>query len=292
MRSVLGNRLTIGWLLLPSIILYTVSVIAPIIWSGYYSLFDWSGFGEQTFIGFGNFAMMIGDAELWGAVGNTLVFTLWQIVLQVGGGLALAVLLSRLPIFQRAFQTMYYLPVIISTVALAQMFKKIFAVTPTGLVNQVLSQFNPAWEHFEWLSSVDRALGMVIATVGYKDIPIYMLIFFAALLTVPREFEEAASIDGASAWQTFWRIKIPHLRPAIAANVVLVLNSSLREYDVPRLLTGGGPLQASETQALYMYKQAFTSMRYGYGSAIAVFIVIQALVFAVVVRRLLREREG
>ena len=110
-------------------------------------------------------------------------------------------------------------------------------------------------------------------------------------LSVPPSLKEAARIDGASGFQIFWKITLPHLRPTIAANVILVLNGALRVYDIPRLLTMGGPVLSSETQALYMYKMAFTSMRYGYGSAVAMFIVAEALFLALVVKKLLKTEE-
>lgn len=276
--------------MLPALLVYLISVIVPIVWSGFYSLYEWNGFSDKEFIGIANFAKMLKDTELWDSVINTLVYTFFQIVLQVGGGLVMAVLLTKLPFFRRGFQTLYYLPVIVSTVALCQMFKKIFAVTPVGLFNELLSKINPSWIHLEWLSNPDTSLGMVIFTSGYKNMPIYMLIFFSALLTVPYSLEEAAHIDGANGWQIFWRINLPHIRPSIVANILLVLNGSLREFDIPKLLTSGGPMQSSQTQALYMYKQAFTSMQYGYGSAIAMFIVIEALIFAVLFRWLSRQR--
>lgn len=290
MHSILRNKKTILCFLLPALLVYLLSVIVPIIWSGYYSLFDWNGFSGKECVGFANFAKMLGDSELWDSVINTLVYTFFQIVLQVGGGLVLAVLLTKLPFFRRGFQTLYYLPVIVSTVALCQMFKKIFAVTPVGLFNELLSKINPDWIRLEWLSNPDTSLGMVIFTSGYKNMPIYMLIFFSALLTVPHSLEEAARIDGANSWQIFWRINLPHIRPTIVANILLVLNGSLREFDIPKLLTSGGPMQSSQTQALYMYKQAFTSMQYGYGSAIAMFIVIEALIFAVLFHWFSRQR--
>ena len=213
MHSILRNKKTILCFLLPALLVYLLSVIVPIIWSGYYSLFDWNGFSGKECVGFANFAKMLGDSELWDSVINTLVYTFFQIVLQVGGGLVLAVLLTKLPFFRRGFQTLYYLPVIVSTVALCQMFKKIFAVTPVGLFNELLSKINPDWIRLEWLSNPDTSLGMVIFTSGYKNMPIYMLIFFSALLTVPHSLEEAARIDGANSWQIFWRINLPHIRP-------------------------------------------------------------------------------
>lgn len=290
MHSMLRDKKTILCFLLPALLVYLLSVIIPIVWSGYYSMFNWNGFSDKEFTGFHNFTRLLKDKELWNSVINTIIYTLFQIILQVGAGLLLAVLLTKIPVFRRGFQILYYLPVIVSTIALCQMFKKIFAVTPVGLFNELLSKINPDWIHLEWLSNTKTSLGMVIITSGYKNMPIYMLIFFSALLTVPASLVEAAHIDGASEFQVFRRIQLPHIRPTIIANIMLVLNGSLREFDIPKLLTSGGPMQSSQTQAFYMYKQAFTSMQYGYGSAIAMFIVAEALAFALLFRLLTRQK--
>lgn len=292
METLLRRKRTILCFLLPGVLVYLVSVIVPIIWSGYYSLFDWNGFGDKTFIGIQNYARLLRDKEFWESVAHTLIYAVWQIILQVGGGLLLAVLLSNMVVLRKPMQIMYYLPVIVSSVALCQMFKKIFAVVPAGLMNQLLSLINPEWIHLEWLTNIKTSLGMVIAVAGYKNMPVYMLIFFAAFLTVPSSLVEAARIDGASAWQVFWRIKLPHIRPTIITNIILVLNGSLRGYDIAKLLTAGGPINSSQLQAMYMYKQAFSSQKYGYGSAIAMFIVMESLILAILVRWMSANKNG
>jgi len=284
MNSLLGRKKIIAGFLLPGVIVYSISVVIPILWSIWYSFFDWNGYGAKEFCGLSNYLTMLSDKEMWQSVGHTINLSVWQVVLQVGGGLVLAVILSRMVVFKRVFQTLYYLPVIISSVALCQMFKKIFAVMPPGLFNQLLSAIRPEWIHLEWLTNIKTSLGMVIFTTGYKNVAVYMLIFYSALLTVPHSLTEAARIDGAGSWQIFRRITLPHLKPAMIANVILVMNGSLRSYDIPVLLTAGGPVNTSQTQALYMYKQAFTSMKYGYGSALAMFIVFESLLFAILIQ--------
>lgn len=292
METLLRRKRTILCFLLPGVLVYLISVIVPIVWSGYYSLFDWNGFGEKTFLGIQNYTQLMHDKEFWSSVGHTMVYALWQIILQVGGGLLLAVLLSNMVVLRKPMQVMYYLPVIVSSVALCQMFKKMFAVVPAGLINQLLSTINPEWIHLEWLTNIKTSLGMVIAVAGYKNMPVYMLIFFAAFLTVPQSLVEAARIDGANSWQIFWNIKLRHIRPTIVTNIILVLNGSLRGYDIAKLLTAGGPINSSQLQAMYMYKQAFSSQKYGYGSAIAMFIVVESLILAILVRWMSANKSG
>ena len=291
MDKLLRNKRTILCFLLPGVVIYTVSVIIPIIWSAYYSLVDWNGYGEITYVGINNFKRLMGDTEFWDSVVHTLIYAIGQIVLQIGGGLLLAVLLTNIVVLRKPLQVMYYLPVIISTVALCQMFKKMFGVVPAGLVNQILSNFNPKWGHIEWLTNVKSSLAMVTAVAGYKNMSVYMLIFYSAFLTVPNSLVEAAKIDGANSFQIFTKIKIPHIRPTIFANLLLVLNGSLRGFDIAKLLTAGGPINSSQLQAMYMYKQAFSSQKYGYGSTVAMFIVTESLILAILIRWISSSRK-
>ena len=284
MDKLLRKKRTILCFLVPGLLVYTVSVFVPIIWSGYYSLANWNGYGKMTFIGIDNFRKLSTDKEFWDSVIHTLIYAAGQIVLQVGGGMLLAVLLSNIIYLRKPLQVMYYLPVIVSTVALCQMFKKMFGVVPAGLVNQILSLFNPEWGRIEWLTSVKSSLAMVTAVAGYKNMPVYMLIFYAAFLTVPSSLIEAARIDGANSFQVFTRIKLSYIRPTIFANILLVLNGSLRGFDIAKLLTAGGPINSSQLQSMYMYKQAFSSQKYGYGSAVAMFIVMESLMLAVLIQ--------
>lgn len=119
----------------------------------------------------------------------------------------------------------------------------------------------------------------------------YMVIFYAALLSVPDDLTEAAKIDGANKLRIAWNVKIPYIRHVIVANCVLVLNGSLRAYDIPYLLTGGGPKNCAQLLAPYMYKQAFSSMKYGYGSAVAVMIVLISLIFATIFRKIFEKED-
>ena len=186
-------------------------------------------------------------------------------------------------------QTLYYVPVVISSVAICQIFSKLLSVTPTGVVNQLLSVFNPALKVMEWTSNPNISLYVTAFVEGYKYLGLYMVIFYAALIGVPDELGEAARIDGASLFQEYWHVRIPYIKPVIVANCLLVLNGSLRSFEFSYLLTHGGPGNASELMTTYMYKQAFTSMKYGYGSAVAIMIVIICLIVGVLFKKITGE---
>ena len=130
----------------PALIIYTLIVFVPIIWSSIYSLFDWNGIGTMKFVGVNNFIKLFTrDREFLPALWHTIVYTLAQIVLQVFGGLLLAFLLSSIPKLRSFFQTLYYVPVVISSVAICQIFEKLMSLQPLGLLNSLLGAINPAW---------------------------------------------------------------------------------------------------------------------------------------------------
>lgn len=287
------NRKSVIWMFLgPALVLYTLIVIVSIVWASYYSFFDWNGMGKMDFIGLANYIKLYtGDKNFWPVLGNTLVYTLIQVIHQVGGGLIIAIFLTRIFKFRATLQTFYYVPVVISTVAICQIFNKLFSVTPTGVVNSLLSVFGEGWLRMEWISNPEVSLYLAAFVEGYKYAGMYAVIFYAALISVPEELSEAAIIDGASLFRQYLNVKIPYIWPVIVTNCVLVINGSLRSFDISFLLTGGGPGNSSELLAPYMYKQAFTSMKYGYGSAVAVSIVILCVVIGGLFRRFTEQKE-
>lgn len=188
-------------------------------------------------------------------------------------------------------KALYYIPVVISSVAICQIFTKLFSVTPIGIVNQILSFINPSFKFMEWISNPQISLYVTAFVEAYKYLGLYMVIFYAALIGVPDELGEAALIDGAAVWQEYLYVKIPYIKPVIIANCLLVLNGSLRSFEFSYLLTHGGPGNASELMTTYMYKQAFSSMKYGYGSAVAIMIVIICMVVGLLFRKFSGEGE-
>ena len=151
--------------------------------------------------------------------------------------------------------------------------------------NQVLSFIDPSLKLMEWISNPQISLYVTAFVEAYKYLGLYMVIFYAALIGVPDELGEAALIDGASTWQEYLYVRIPYIKPVIIANCLLVLNGSLRSFEFSYLLTHGGPGNASELMTTYMYKQAFSSMKYGYGSSVAIMIVIICMVVGMLFRK-------
>lgn len=286
MQKTFGKKKVVLMFLLPAFVIYTLFVVVSVIWAGYYSLFDWSGVGEKVFIGLKNYKQLLtGDPVFWQTVSHTLIYTVICVLIEVFGGLLFAIFLTRVKRCRAALQTLYYVPVVISSVAICQIFSKLLSVTPTGVVNAVLGFFNQDLLYMEWTSNAKISLYVTAFVEGYKFLGLYMVIFYAALIGVPSELTEAAIVDGANVPQQYWHVKVPYIKPVIIANCVLVLNGSLRSYDISFLLTKGGPGNASELMSTYMYKQAFSSMKYGYGSAVAMAIVVICLLVGGVFRK-------
>lgn len=292
MQKSFGRKKVIMMFLLPAFIVYTLFVVVSVVWAGYYSLFDWSGVGEKNFLGIQNYIQLFtNDPTFWATVAHTLLYTVICVLIQVFGGLLFAVFLSRVTKIRAGLQTLYYVPVVISSVAICQIFTKLLSVTPPGVINSVLGFFDQNLLYMEWISNDSLSLLVAAFVEGYKYLGLYMVIFYAALIGVPKELEEAAIMDGTNVVQLYRHVKIPYIRPVIIANCVLVLNGSLRSFDISFLLTKGGPGNSSELMSTYMYKQAFSSMKYGYGSAVAMAIVAICLLVGFVFRRVTERGE-
>jgi len=197
-----------------------------------------------------------------------------QIVL----ALAAAVLLDRIKIGRTFFRTIYYLPVITSWVIVSVLFRYLFA--HQGLVNYFLTDIlHLSSDYISWFRSPARALTVIVLLGIWKGIGWSMVIFLAALQTIPRELYEAASIDGANAWHQFRRVTLPLLRPTMVFVLVMLVIGGFNVFISVQLITGGGPLNQTQVILCYMYKNAFGFLDFGYGAALS--YLLAALIFIV-----------
>jgi raffinose/stachyose/melibiose transport system permease protein len=273
------SKLTVLLFLFPPLALFVAGVLLPIGQSLYLSFFSWDGISPRRFVGLDNYHRMLsGDDVFRTAWANSLVYLAICVIIQLGAGLFVANLLLTLGRGRELVKTLYLLPAVISTVAIAFLFQRIYSTTPEGMLNVFLRWIGLGRLEQPWLSNVHTVLPAVSIPEGWRFSGLYMVILYAALLAVPREIEEAALIDGASGWQVFRLIRFPSIRPVWITCLILAVTYGLRGFDIPYLLTNGGPGQASELLTTYMYKTAFTSTDFGYASTISVFIVLECLV--------------
>ena len=274
--KILKDKKAIAVFLLPAFIVYSVIVMVPILVSIYYSCLDWNGIGKKTFVGFNNYIKLFGDSVFRQAFGNNIMYIVIVMVLQLGFGFIIAVLLTYLKKGRGFIQTVYYIPSVITVIAISQLFTGFYSYEPLGLFNIFRKMLG--MEPVAFLSEYKTVLWAVASVEGWQYIGIYMIIFYSALVSVSPDILEAARIDGATELQILVKIRIPAIANVIMLSCILSLVGALRGFAAPMNMTKGGPNHRSEILATYMYKKAFTSRDYGYGSAIAVIIVILSII--------------
>ena len=274
--KILRDKKAIAVFLLPAFIVYSVIVMFPILVSIYYSCLDWNGIGKKSFVGFNNYIKLFGDSVFRQAFGNNIIYIVIVMVLQLGFGFSIAVLLTYLKKGRGFIQTVYYIPSVITVIAISQLFTGFYSYEPLGLFNIFRKMLG--MEPIAFLSEYKTVLWAVASVEGWQYIGIYMIIFYSALVSVSPDILEAARIDGATELQILVKIRIPAIANVIMLSCILSLVGALRGFAAPMNMTKGGPNHRSEILATYMYKKAFTSRDYGYGSAIAVIIVILSII--------------
>src|SRR5262245_17783348 len=274
--------------LMPAFTLLAVFIIWPVLVSIHLSFYDWNGIAPvRTFAGLENWKALASDGIFWKALGNNLIVVALSISIQLLVAMSLAVLLHRGGSKLKVFKVVYFFPMLMSTVAIGALFKAVYDVQ-FGAVTPLLRAFGLASLAQDWLGDSRVALFSVVAVICWQFIPFYMILFLARLTSIPNELREAAAIDGATGGQYFWRVELPLMRGIIITAMTLSLIGSLKYFDLIWVMTEGGPSRATELMATYMYKEAFSSFRMGYGSTIATamfFIVMAAALAALAVRR-------
>ena len=274
--KILRDKKAIAVFLLPAFIVYSVIVMVPILVSIYYSCLDWNGIGKKSFVGFNNYIKLFGDSVFRQAFGNNIIYIVIVMVLQLGFGFIIAVLLTYLKKGRGFIQTVYYIPSVITVIAISQLFTGFYSYEPLGLFNIFRKMLG--MEPIAFLSEYKTVLWAVASVEGWQYIGIYMIIFYSALVSVSPDILEEARIDGATELQILVKIRIPAIANVIMLSCILSLVGALRGFAAPMNMTKGGPNHRSEILATYMYKKAFTSRDYGYGSTIAVIIVILSII--------------
>ena len=222
---------------------------------------------------------------------NNLIYLVIVVAMQLGIGLLFAVMLTYMTKHVTLIKTLYYVPCIVTTVAIGQLFRSMYSTEPMGLINQFLQAIGLENLVTSWLANVSTALAAVSIQEGWRFTGMYMVIFYAALVSLDPSVYEAAKVDGATEFQIFFRIKLPLIKDIILLTLTMCLTGALRGFDIPYLLTNGGPGNASELMSTYMYKKAFSSNQYGYGSALAVFIIVESILVVFILRKIFMTEE-
>ena len=289
--GVIRNKKAFFAFLLPGLLFYIFTVFYPIVESIRLSFMEWGGIGDKVFVGLDNYVKMFHDPVFYTAFINNLIYLLIVVGMQLSIGLFFAILLTYMTKYVTLVKTLYYVPCIITTVAITQLFRSMYSVEPMGLLNQFLEAVGLGGMVTSWLADVGTVLAAVSIPEGWRFTGMYMVIFYAALVSLDPSVYEAAKVDGASEMQILFKIKLPLIKDIILLTLTMCLTGALRGFDIPFLLTSGGPGNASELMSKYMYKKAFSSNQYGYGSALAVFIIIESILVVYTLRKLFTSKE-
>lgn len=292
MKRSFGNKVSIFLFLLPALLLFFGILIAPVALSGYYSFFDWNGFGAKTFIGFSNYKeLFTSDAiGFLKALRNSLLLAGLSVFIQLPLSLGLALMLGRGIKGERAFLSIYFMPVLISTVVIGQLWLKIY--NPSyGVLNVVLRGVGLDSLATIWLGKTETALGACFVPILWQYVGYHMLLMYAGVKSVPPELREAAMLDGATDGQINRYIVIPYIKPILKVSVIFAITGSLKSFDLIYVLTDGGPLHATEVPSTLMINMLFLRNRYGMGSTIAVMLIAVCFAFALLVSAVFKEED-
>lgn len=285
------TRLAPAVFLAPAVVLLCVYLVYPLVDSFRLSLLDWNGLGDTARnVGLDNWRKLASDTLFWKATGNNFLLALFSVLIELPIAVVLAVMLDRAGRGSRILKILYFLPLLMSSVALGVLFKNIYDPN-FGALNALLDAIGLGALAQDWLGDTHLALGSVIAVVCWQNIPFYMVLFMAGLASFPNEIAEAAYLDGASETTIFWKLKLPHLQGTCRTAILLAVIGSLRYFDLIYVMTGGGPEGASEVMATYMYRNVFSSFLLGYGSTIASAMFLIVTVVAVVLLRVSKRFE-
>jgi raffinose/stachyose/melibiose transport system permease protein len=288
-RAISNGRVTAVLILLPpALILFTLFVTLPLGESAWYSFFNWNGYGTPSnFVGFGNYERILNHSVFHIAVGNTLKIVAISLLVQMPLALFLALLIYKKTPTNAVFRLVFFLPYILAEVAAGLIWSFVFDGNygVTASIAQSLGLGNVFI-----LSDPDLAFMAIMTVIVWKYFGFHMMIYIAALQSVPQDQIEAAKIEGASRWQVVRYVQIPHIRPAIAVSAFFAIIGALQVFDVIIPLTNGGPSNQTHTIVTYLYTFGLTRLNIGFGSAVGVILFIGAVTVAVFYQRIFMKR--
>ena len=258
-------------MLLPTIVIFAVFMIYPILYSFYLSFTEFTG-GTYEFVGLRNYIELFNDPVFYKALFNTFFYVIIQVPVMISLALLLAVLVEQKFVRGKGFFRMAtFLPTITSLVAYSLVFKVLFN-TNYGLINYIVEFFGG--EKIQWIYSAWPARASIIISITWRWVGYNMIILLAGIQAIPTEMYESASLDGASFWQQLFYITIPAIKPIILFTTITSTIGTLQLFDEPYILTQGGPNYATITLGEYLYDNGFTYLKFGFASALGYVMVI------------------
>jgi ABC-type sugar transport system permease subunit len=282
-----------AWVLLaPSLLVILGVTLWPVLSTFGLSFFNApTGINQtRTFVGLGNYLTMLGDRIFWETIGRTLYFTIVSVGLELVAGLAIAQLIHSRPFGWQFLRLSLIIPWAVPTIVNGAMWRWIYSAD-FGALNGLLMQLGLIKHYVAWLTLPDMAMNLVIVADVWHTMPFVALVLQAALANLPGDLEEAAAVDGANAWQRFWRIRLPLLRPAILVALIVRTVDAFRVFDIVYIITSSGPANKTLTITYLTYLNSFSFGKQGVGAALSFLISLVTIIMALIYIRFLYRPE-
>ena len=287
------NRIQLIALLLPGVLVFALFTIYPILKLLYMSFLEWNrdNMFEHSFAGLSNYAAVLGDATFRTAFANTLIYTVVTVPGQMALGLLAAVLINSIPRFRVTFRVVYYLPVITSWVIVSLVFRYIF--NTEGMLNYLLTNvLHLSESNIRWLDTRWGGLTVAMMLGIWKGVGWNLVVFLAALQSVPQELYESAGIDGCGAFQKFFYVTLPSIRPTILFALVMLTIGGFNVFTSIKMITGGKPMHQTETVLTWMYYKAFNTGSFGDAAALSFVVAVTLIFLAVLQFRAMKQKDA
>jgi raffinose/stachyose/melibiose transport system permease protein len=271
------------WVFLaPGLIIYTIVVVYPMVYSAYLSLFRWDGISPtKVFVGLDNYVILLTQNDVfWIALKNNAIWLVAALLLPTSIGLGLAILLNSKFRGSHIFRSVFYFPAVLSLAVVGLIWTWIYH-PDLGLLNQVLGAFGLKALQRNWLSDPQIALYPVIIAATWNSVGLPMLLYLAGLQTIPEELHEAAKVEGAGPIQRFLYVTFPLLRETTLVVLAITAINALKAYDIIYAMTNGGPANRTQLLSTWMYFLTYNYNQVGLGTAIAVILFSLTLIFAI-----------
>jgi raffinose/stachyose/melibiose transport system permease protein len=269
----------------PITLLYGVFILVPIVGLAVLSFFRWNGLGTPHWAGLANWREFVNDPTAHQALVVTVKVVIFSWLIQTPIALALGLFVAGRQRWRTVYAALYVLPLLLSTAGVALMWSALLDPSLGGLAYLAHALHFSALDQ-NWLGSLNLALPTLIVINAWQWIPFHTLLYQMGRRNIPEVLYEAAAVDGAGGWQTFWHITLPQLRYTIVTSSILIVVGSLTYFDIFYILTNGGPSDRTEVLSLWMYSQAFQSDNFGYAAALGTTIGVIAILSAALIIRL------
>ena len=289
MRSYFSNKKTVAALVAPGLGIMLFAIAIPLVISLYLSLFRWTGFGPMSFIGGENYVRLSKDGLFWRSLLNVFLLIVVTIGIQNVFAFFIASLLKKLSDnVSQALRTILFIPATLSLVVVTRLWVNIYHPS-YGMLNRIIQHLGFSSFEIAWLGNPRTAIWAVIWIMIWQGFGWALLFLYGGLMTVPKELEEAALVDGANKLQLQRFVVLPSMMPVIQSVVIIGVISSFKQMEMVFLSTEGGPGGTTQFLANYLYLRAFKFGEYGYGNAISVIVVLLAVFITILIQRVFKK---